>query len=677
MIVRDVLAILVGVAVVVLPGASLLLALGVRRPLWYAAVPAVASVGVALVTAVICALVGLPFGVATLGVVTLVLSVVGVLRLLKARRADEEPRKRVRLGLGGLLGLGFVLCGMGLGGAIWMAGIDTLSTISQEHDMIMHYVITSYIERTGDGAPWQLMPTDLATGEGIAFYPAGLHLLMAVSSALTGGAAVGINAVTIAVLAFGWATSIASLAFVAARRAGIGRDGAMIAGGIASIVASGLYRPVFSLIHEGGVLPNAATLVLAPGLIAALLTIPRKGWGPVVAIAFSCLGILAIHPSAMATVGVSLIVWWIGEAFTRGGLRRILGQLPRIAAAGGIAVVIGLPLLVKLFGVSGGAPNAPADSPAIPFGDALGNSLGMIYWGFVMEHRAHPQLAAAVITLVGAAAVLYSRKGLGVFAAWLAWVVIEVAYWTSPGKGWEAIITGLFYHSNLRVWSHISLFAPVLGAVGVVLIATRVALWLGNRAPALRRRVRLVSVGLAFAMGFVYLAWPAVNYARIEADYIANRYARPNFVRVGVDDGKAIAWLGDKIKPGERVLNSANDGSTFLYVDEGIPIINLSSLGNAKLPYTYRLMKSFNTYPSNPDVRKMLKDLNIRWVYVDTSAPLIGAATSPEDWLGDKKLFSFPPGFEDLDGLPGLEKVFTSGPVSIYEIDASVLNETS
>ncbi|NUT94527.1 MAG: hypothetical protein HOY78_21160, partial [Saccharothrix sp.] len=454
MIARDVGAVLVALLVVGLPGAGLLLASGVRRPLWFAALAVPGSAAVATVTAMACAVVGLPYGPWSLGAVTVVLLAVGVWR--------TRPVVSFQTGLG-LAGPLLVLGAAGVSGLTWWFGLRGLGTVSQEHDMVVHHVLTAYIERTGRGAPWQVLPTDLLTGAGVSFYPAGLHLLMAPTSTFLGDTVLGVNAVTVVVLGFAWAVSVAALGYVAGRRARLGRVPAGFAGGFAALVAVGLYRPVFSLIHEGGILPNASALVLAPGVLAGLLSLPRKGYGPVVALGLACAGLVSIHPSAIATVGVSLVAWLVGEVFTR----RLWPDLPRLLLVGVMALVVASPVLAQALGVAGGPTNFSPDIGALPLGTAVENALLLPYSGYVPDLRGEPQKAAALVTLLGAVAVVVFRRGFGVLAAWLAWVVVEVLFATSPDAGPDALITGFFYHAHLRVWSHVSLFAPVLAGLGV------------------------------------------------------------------------------------------------------------------------------------------------------------------------------------------------------------------
>jgi hypothetical protein len=72
-------------------------------------------------------------------------------------------------------------------------------------------------------------------------------------------------------------------------------------------------------------------------------------------------------------------------------------------------------------------------------------------------------------------------------------------------------------------------------------------------------------------------------------------------------------------------MNSPNDGSTLLYVHDGLPIVELSTLVIPGFPYTWWLMKNFQNLQLDHYVRDMIPRLNIAWVYVDSWAPIIGA----------------------------------------------------
>lgn len=657
----------VALLVCVLPGLAVTAALGVRRLLLLVALAAPVSVAVAGLTATVTGALGLGFGAAALGIVTAGGAAVAAIRRARSRDMAPPPGRRRPPSIDAVQGLGLGLTALGvlIGVFTWLRGLGGLATVAQEHDTVVHLLLTSYIARTGRGAPWQVLPADLLTGEPVYFYPDGMHLLAAVVTDLTGDAVSALNAVTIVLLAVVLSVSAAALTVVAARRLELATATAVLAGGVAAVVAAGIYRPTFHLAHDGGLLPSAVALAMTPAVVAALLLLPGASRRAAVAVGLACVGIVWVHPSAAVSVGVTVVAWWLGDAVTRsrrGELRRLLAPLTVTALT---AAVLLVPLLVSSSSAVARTSAFPADTRAAGYGDALGSTLGLAYGGYLDPERTKGQLWAALLLAVGVGAVLTLRRGFGPVTAWATWVGITIAYLLSPESGPETLVTGLLYKALVRIWSHVSLLVPVLCALGVVLITVRVAM-LVRRRTSVRAAWTACLLVILFCTG--YTLGPGRSYAVTNAGAMASRYAEPAFVRVGPSDLAAATWLAARAQPGQRVMNSANDGSTILYVEHDIPIVNVYPLGLAAAPHTYELLRSFNRYPQDPAVRRMIVELNVAWVYIDSDAPTIGASGSPDGWAGDD-IFVRAPGLEDLAALRELEQVFRDGTVTVYSVD--------
>jgi len=666
--VHDAAVLLAGLVVGLLPGLALMLALGIRRPLQLVALAPTTSIGLLTVVAGGCALVGLPFGAAAAAVVVGALLVAGGLQAVTAGR---RPRVRVRAPATSVLaGGGLVLLGTGLGVTIWMDGLGRLATVAQEHDMILHHVIVSYLAGTGQAAAWQVLPADLMSGEPVFFYPAGAHLAPALLTGLGTGTVVALNAMSVVYLAVCWSLSTATLSYLAARRLGLGRAGGWLAAGTASVVGAALWRPVFHLMHAGGIYPTAVALALAPGLIAGLLMVPARGWRVPVALGTGAAGIVAAYPGAAVTVGLSVLAWFLGDLVTGEGARRLRRAVLPLGLAALVAALVSAPLLAQAYRVVAGTSAFPPDTSPARFGDALGSALGAVYGGFIDPDRSTGQGVVTALCLLGVLAVAWQRRGLGLVAAWATWVVITFGAFRSPGTGLEAPVTGFFYNALLRVWSHVSLFVPSLAALAVVITTAGVVAAIRRALPAFARGWRLAALGTA-AVTVAFAFGPAERSTEVAAAALASRYAQPDFIRVSADDRAAIRWLARHVRPGQRVLNSANDGSTFLYVQAGIPVVNVASLGLGTAPYTYRLLESFNRYPVDEQIRELLVSLDIAWVYVDAMAPAIGSGSAPQRWVNPSVPYTLAPGLSGLDelALPGLDLRFRSGSVSVYHLD--------
>lgn len=666
---------LVAALVAYVPGLAVLAALRVGSPVVAVAVAPPLTVATCGLTAVAAAVGGFGYGPVPVLVVVVLLLVVAALRGYRARRRriaslswkhtppPAERRRDRTEAVPVAVGLAMTVVALGYGLWGWLRGLAGLATVPQEHDMIIHAMQTAYIARSGRAAPWELVPADVLTGGPVSFYPSGFHLLAGLTAQLDGLEVVrALNAMTVVVLVGTMISGTAALAIVAARRVGLGRGSAMLAAGVAALVIAGMYRPVYQLTHDGGILGQAAAFAMVPGAVAALVALPGRRMAYGVAAGIATAGAVWVHPSVAVSISLTTFFWGVGELLTRYGRQRLRGLLKPLAVAVGTAAVLLVPAVGPGLGATGRTGSFPPDSAPVDFGTALERVLALPYTGWLDPDNLAYQRSAAILAGIGVIALLVRWRGLGPVVAWLFWVVILIGAWLSPGTGYEAIVTGFFYNAMLRTWSHTSMLVPVLAGLGVVLVGALLAR-IAGRLPGWA-----VVTAVAAGVFTLYAVEPARNYATMNEEAVATRYSTPDFVRVGPDDQAAIAWLADRVQPGERVFNSPNDGSTYLYVERGVPVVNVYTLGLPGVPYSYELLEHFNTYPTDPAVRRQLADLDVAWVYVDESAPGIGSNGSPDGWAGSAG-FSLAPGLADLDGLPGLDLRFRSGTVSVYSLD--------
>ena len=666
----------VAVLVLFVPGATVLLVARVTRVSWFAAVAPPISCGIASLTAMGCAVLGVPFGPGSLLVVVGLVALAGVVMRWRSPRGPStaRPRRRPVELVGAVSGAVLVAGAIAAGVRSWLAGMGSLRTVPQEHDMVVHTTLTAFIERTGRGAPWQVLPADLLTGAPAQSYPAGLHLLSAIVARFAGDAVVGLNAVCVVVCAVVWPVSVASLGVMAARRARTGFGIAVVAGGMAAVVAIGLQQPMFLLNHVGGMLPNATTLAMAPGILTVLVTMPPAA-GSVLAAGLACAGAVAVHPSAVVTVGVSVVAWCAGESFTRGGAGFAKGRVRAVGPAVVVAGVMSLPGLAAVLSQGATVTTFPSEKPAESMTQAVGRVFAVPYDGFPGDAvpLGSGQGAVMLLLLLGLVAILIGGGPWGLITTWGAWAVIVVAMYVSPGRGWEAGITRFFYNATFRISSHLNLFVPVIAALGVASTAAVVARRL-PRLPSLRPSAgRWGAVGLVTVLAVSYGMAVLPGYLRIAQSTVASRFSHPTpYVRVSPDDLAAIRWLAPRVLPGQRVLNSANDGSTYLYVLGGVPVVNVQTLGAAAWPPSYALLEDFNRYRTERDIRRVLTDLDIAWVYVDTRTPAISSAGAPENWVS-APAFDLAPGLLNLEALPEVRPAFRSGTVAVYAVDLNAI----
>ncbi|MGW7536999.1 DUF6541 family protein [Amycolatopsis sp. NPDC054798] len=688
---------LVGLAVLAVPGLLVQLAAGIRDKLWLAALTAPVSIGVYGLAGLASGIPGLSYGVPLALAVTLLLSAIvfGISWFRRGRTEPapiEEPDTSLLPALTGRWLLAakigaavLVLAGIALAVQQWRGGLGNWDTYPQEHDTIVHMVLVAYIGDTGRAAPWELLPIDLLTGHPVSFYPAGLPLPAALSSVLAGGPIVGFNVVTALLTGPAFVLGSAALAAAVFRRLRAGSGWTALAGGAAGLIAAGLFRPGVELLHDGGIAPNAAAMSMAPGLIAGLITVGGlPGWGPgsrwlrAIVLGIAVAGVFSVHPSAAATVGLSVVVFWLVEACTKRGREILRGQWPVLLVAGLVAAIASVGTLQ---GSASQATRTGTWSPDIPpgqFGEALLSNLKLGYGGYFDPHGIYAQLSAGLLALAGVVVVLVLRRSWGIAAMWLFWLAIVVDFKVHPRSGIGSMVGSPFYKSYVRIQAHISLFIPVLAAIAVVFVTVGIVRLFGKlKNPAVfgyaRRFAGPVSVVLAGVVLAGYVVYASIPYEHRNAEVLASRYAKPEFTRVNDDDKRAAKFVADHIQPGERMMNSANDGSTYAYVADQVPVVNVVTLGTVAEPETYELLRAFRNYPTDPRIRKMVLSLNIGYVYVDSQAPGMGAGPgSPNSWY-TAPVFELAPGLRNLEGLPGISVAFRSGTVTVYKLDRAAV----
>ncbi|QKV77520.1 DUF6541 family protein [Amycolatopsis sp. Hca4] len=666
-----------GILVVLLPGFSILLVTGVRERLWLAGLSAPLTTGFVLLVSLFTGVTGLRFGLLTATVALVVVLVVlgGVRWLVRRRRAATEPvepaddpRLRTLTGRAGtvaqVLGALIAVGGVGLGVRMWHKGLGSWQTPTQEHDTVTHAVLTAFTHFTGKAAPWQVLPIDVIHDTNVQFYPPGFTDLAALVTDIFGDTMLSLNLVTVAFTVVVLPLSVAALTAAVLRHGRLGRGWVELAAGVAALVSVQLYRPGISFAHDGGVLPNAAAMTMMPGLVAVMLVIGRRNWGRAVLVGVAAAGAFNLHPSALTSVALTTVAAMIGLLFTKAGRLAFVRALLPLVLAGVVAVVLIVPDVLALLRLGNGSV---VDAPANIRGTQLGASFELVarlpYGGYFDPSGTMGQLVLGLLGLAGVVAVVLSRRAWTLLTAWLFWAAVMVSFHYSPNSGFGAMIGRYYYRVANRLDTHVYLLIPVLAgvlfvAIGLFVVSVR------NPIPARFRPAVAYGLIVVLLGGLTVTAFR--GYMNTGALSLSQRYAAPQFVRYDASDDAAAKWLHEHAAPGETILNNANDGSTLLYVDYDLPILNIVPDGHSPIQDNITLLAMFNYYPQDAEVQSILRAKNVRWVYVDTSAPTVG--TDGHHWTG-KLTYSLAPGLSRLAGLPGLTKEFSSGTVSVYRLD--------
>jgi len=563
-----------------------------------------------------------------------------------------------------------------------------MSTYNQDHDSIHHQVLTAYIQFTGRAAPWQVIPGDVLTGASPHPYPAGLHRLAALVGAAAGDPVSGLNATLIVLCAIAWTLGAAALTAAVLRTANAAPCWQLAGAGVTALLAAEAYRPVMQYVRDNGVMANAVALALTPGVVAVLLSLRRAVSGATILAGLACAGVVAVHPSSVVSVGITTVAVILGQLTSRTFRRALPDVLRALLPTGAVAAVFAIPTALGALGAAAGTSQYPPTESGVPIARSLGHIVAVPYGGFLDPSDQLNQPVLLVLVCLGLAGTLLLRRGIGITLAWAAWVVISALMYADPLKPPIAFVGAFFYNSASRVVAHVGILVPGLGAFGVLSVAVgaragaaAAARVLSARRAGTRRKPvgnglpALVAAGVLTLICLGYALVPSAADATRNAAALGDRWSTPEFDRVNEHDRAAAQFLADNVRPGQRVMNSANDGSTYAYVKYRVPVVNISTLGSDGQPYTYELLESFNTLETNQAIRSEVVDLNIAWVYVDLGAPVIGSPYTPANWYKDP-LFVLAPGLNGLATVPELSLAFASGEVSVYRVDLARLRNS-
>jgi hypothetical protein len=304
-----------------------------------------------------------------------------------------------------------------LGTTSWLRGYHGLATPPQEHDTVLHTLITAWIARTGHAAPWQVMPTDLATGGAVSFYPSGVHTVAGLLAGLVDDPVRGLNATTALVIGL---VAPVTLFAAAAGFEPVRTRPAFAA--LAALLSVTLYRPSFQLAHDAGILAFGMGLALVPAVAVGLRGLGRRDWGTAVGLAVAALGLFTIHPSvAVIAIGVLVIGWGTALLSSSDVRTWTRDRLLPLGVTAVVAAVVAAPWVLAGLSVAGSVASYPEAPPVSPLGDVLRATALFRYGGFIETGQALYQTGFAVLFWLGMLGCLTSRRLWPLAAAWLVW----------------------------------------------------------------------------------------------------------------------------------------------------------------------------------------------------------------------------------------------------------------
>ncbi|WP_315105833.1 DUF6541 family protein [uncultured Microbacterium sp.] len=330
-------ALLVALAVLVLPGLPVGLCLRGVGAVVRLGVSIAVSLGVVAAASVVAPVIGLPWGPLPVVLVAAVVSAIGIGLRVAGRgagddRARTDPQPWIWISLAAAF-LGWLV--------ILALGMRDPGNPSQLYDGLFHLNAVEFIASTGDASPLHM--TMATPSQETSFYPTLWHALVSLIVPVSGGVVTATNTTTMAVVALIWPVVLATLtAVVFPQRPQAARW--------APVLGFGFSIFPLGFLNWGVLYPNLLGTLLVPILIASVLLAfaADLGWGRrtlriLVALAATAATALA-HPSALLGAIALLVPFLLSRAWRTAARGR---RGTRITV--GAVVVLGLVALVLVW----------------------------------------------------------------------------------------------------------------------------------------------------------------------------------------------------------------------------------------------------------------------------------------------------------------------------------------
>jgi hypothetical protein len=388
--------------------------------------------------------------------------------------------------------------------------------------------------------------------------------------------------------------------------------------------------------------PQGMGVLLVIGLLVAALRWterPTLGWALLGGLFAGA--IVLSHGTEVYTSALALAVIALAR-FRRIAPGRLAVHLP---LALGLAVLIAAPYVPTLLGWAGtGGATSAGEAFTV---NADSGQADWLQFALGITGAASPIDLPVRFGLIVLGLCLHRRLRL-VAGLWLAFVALLVAVQFVDLPPVRALLVLTFpWLADYRPRQIAVLFASLLGAGGLSIGLSYLA----------RLRQRLVGRPnlfrrLALACGLV-LVFFAEGSAVSVYKRVAQAVSEQNVY--GADDGAAMAWLRQHVRPGEMVANDqTSDAGIWAPYKASVPILLPRSAPGAIRLDREPLLTHVGDLPSAPSAMATACALHLAYVYDG------GQPTS-----ADERAF---PDRAALERAPGLEQVFSSGQAAVFRI---------
>lgn len=633
------LAALVTVVLLWVPGAALAATAGLRGWLLVGAAPAI-TMSLVGVAAPLFAFGGVRWNLWTFAVwCVAIIGLTGLVVLLLRRRGRALSVPQAGWSMSGhVTVVASVVVAAIVAVLVLRAATHGLATVPQGWDAPFHGNAIRLIADTGNSSPRALAWIDAPDAPGGSFYPNAYHCFEALVYNLSGADVPRVINTGMLVTT----TLVIPLGTIALVRATGGAAGFAAASALVS--TSFAYYP-WDLYQWGQLFPYAAALsMILPFFAIMIRWLDTRADRLGVLVALAGAGLTATHSASVfvaAIFGVFLVLQRV-VANPREWVRK---ELPRLAIVAVAIVVLASAYLLGASTMAGAtaAFNWPAvTTVSRAFGDA-------ILFG---SDAPWPQWLLAIITVVGL--VLLWRAGTW---RWLVagYVIFLGLLVGAAGLDLPVIqtITSPWWNDRFRLAAVIILPATLAAGWSLQAAARWVTDKVLQRVPETTRSRRtamavLAVVAVVLAGGYF---GQSHGYAARNADRMTWTFDSPVLTPL---EQQGLVAAGKIVGPGELIMNDRGDGTVWAYAISGRRPVIGHFQGSLATPKRELLLNRFNRFEKEPAVAQAIRDLNVRYV-------MVGWGMIAE--------FRRAEGLQKLDLVDGLTSVYRNPEFQLYRVE--------
>lgn len=650
-------ALLIGLAVLLLPG--LLVGLALKLRLFDAvAVAPLISITIISVSAVAAPMVGMSWSLLPVGVLTVLVAAAAFgVNLLRRRNTPDrdntaDRRSAAKFRLANELpwfaaaAVAFLLIG-------WQVVhvIGSPENFSQTFDNLFHLNAVRYVLETGSASSLTL--TSMTSADQPAyFYPAAWHGLVSLIVQLSGASVpLATTAGIIGVSAAVWPLSV----LFAVRHLARLVPAAVLGAGV---LVGGFSAFPILLMDFGVLYPNLLSLAMVPAALMIVAAFLRQAPATylnfrqsLVLAVLTLPGVAVAHPNGMMTLLV-LLMPAVVSAYVRGMMAMVAARakwyLYVLATAALGAVIVVFRILWNVIR----PPEAAAfwdrvEMPAQAFGEALLNA----------PFGRPAAVVVSLLVVLGVVECFRKPKMLwlaGSYALILGLFVVAAGYPISP---FRMFVTGVYYNDPYRLAALLPVVGAPLAVLGLQLVLAPVDRFLRTRLAAAERVPSTARAAAPLALGVVavLVLLPLTQRASMDTAIAGARagYAvTDDSPLVSTDELALLKELPELTEEDAVIAVNPWTGGALAYALADRETTYKHTLSNTS-PEAAVVDNSLKDAGDNPEVCPAVEEVGVDYVLDFGDREVHG---------GDHRY----PGIEELDADPDFEKVTSIGEASLY-----------